>query len=149
MAKTRVNITIDQKLHDELKRVGAENCRSVSQEIEYRLLHPTSTNTITATAGYAHEPITPTPFTEVTTTTAGLSQPTYIKQETVKYPAVWLKEQKISPADKSEATFRKFNRVYPKYDYTDFIEIQANRACAYEPDPNDPFDPMANNPYNR
>ena len=149
MAKIRVNITIDQELHDELKKTGKYFCRSVSQEIEYRLLHPTSTDKITATAGYAHEPITPTPFTETTTTTAGLSQPTYIKQETVKYPAIWLKEQKISPADKSEATFRRFNRAYPQYDFSDFVEIQANRACAYEPDPNDPYDPMTNNPYNR
>ena len=50
MAKIRVNITIDQELHDELKKTGKYFCRSVSQEIEYRLLHPTSTNTITTTA---------------------------------------------------------------------------------------------------
>ena len=144
----QVKISIREDLYQKIKTSATSNFRTITEEINYQLHH--AYNTITATAGYAHEPITLTPFTETTTTTTTptLSQPTYIKQETVKYPAVWLKEQKISPADKSEATFKRFNRAYPQYDFVDFVEIQANRACAYEPDPNDPYDPMTNNPYN-
>jgi hypothetical protein len=141
----QVKISIKEDLYQKIKTSATNNFRTITEEINYRLHHAYATPTPT------HSSVTPTPFTEVTTTTttAGLSQPVYIKPEPVKYPAVWLKEQNISPTDKSEATFRRFNRAYPKYDYTDFVEIQANRACAYEPDPNDPFDPMANNPYNR
>lgn len=145
----QVKISIREDLYQKIKTSATSNFRTITEEINYQLHHAYNTITATATSGYAQTPITPTPFTEVTTTTAGLSQPVYIKQETVKYPAVWLKEQKISPADKSEATFKRFNRAYPQYDFSDFVEIQANRACAYEPDPNDPYDPMTNNPYNR
>lgn len=141
----QVKISIREDLYQKIKTSATSNFRTITEEINYQLHHAYNTITVTPT----HSSVTPMPFTEVTTTTAGLSQPVYIKPETVKYPAVWLKEQKISPADKSEATFRKFNRAYPQYDFSDFVEIQANRACAYEPDPNDPYDPMTNNPYNR
>lgn len=136
----QVKISIREDLYQKIKTSATSNFRTITEEINYRLYHAYSTPTPASAS---------TPFTEVTTTTAGLSQPVYIKQETVKYPAVWLKEQKISPADRSEATFKKFNRAYPQYDFVDFVEIQANRACGYQPDPNDPFDPMTNNPYNR
>ena len=66
-----------------------------------------------------------------------------------KHPLVWLRENNIDPEDISESTYNKLHAAYPDVEITDFVNYQHDRQNAYKPDPNDPYDPMINNPYLR
>lgn len=66
-----------------------------------------------------------------------------------KHPLVWLNENGIDPEDISESAYNKLHTAYPDVEINDFINYQHDRQKAYKPDPNDPYDPMINNPYLR
>lgn len=64
-----------------------------------------------------------------------------------KHPLVWLDENNILPSDISESAYNKLHAAYPDIEINEFVNYQHQRQDRYIPDPNDPYDPMINNPY--
>lgn len=64
-----------------------------------------------------------------------------------KHPLVWLDENNIDPKDISESAYNQLHTAYPNVEIDEFVNYQHQRQNIYKPDPNDPYDPMINNPY--
>lgn len=147
----RINITLDDTLYNQIKEFSTKELRSVSNMIEFILNEyvkglATPTEPILHYAPGVRSPIPETPYKTQ-------SQPEKPKKRTIigdtpsKHPMMWLDENNIDPNDISETAYNKLHTCYPDVDIAQFVNYQHDRQNRYVPDPNDPYDPIINNPY--
>lgn len=117
MPKKRLNITLSQDVYEQLQKDANSNCRSVSEEIEYRLKTPASTQ------------ITPAPFTPITIpeNPTGGNIITADGRLHKKHPLIWLQENNIDPMDTSHDTYERFKAVFPDVNILEFDSYQQSR----------------------
>ena len=128
MPKKRINITLSQDVFHQLQQDANSNCRSISEEIEYRLKTPASTHS------------TPAPFTSTPTPENPTGQsysPTSFTSNTIiaadgttykKHPLTWLNENNIDPHDHSTATYNIVKSAFPDITLMEFDDYQYKRA---------------------
>jgi len=117
MPKKRVNITLSQDVYEQLQKDANSNCRSVSEEIEYRLKTPASPYS------------TPAPFTPISTPENPTGGNIITADGTThkKHPLIWLQENNIDPMDTNSDTFHRFQKVYPDATVLEFYDYQQSR----------------------
>lgn len=119
MPKKRLNITLTEETFYQLQKDASSNCRSVSEEIEYRLKTPASTQ------------ITPAPFTLTSIPTpenpTGDSIITADGRPHKKHPLIWLQENNIDPMDTSHDTYERFHSIFPDVNILEFDSYQQSR----------------------
>ena len=117
MPKKRVNITLSQDVYEQLQKDANSNCRSVSEEIEYRLKTPASLYS------------TPAPFTPISTPENPTGGNIITADGTThkKHPLIWLQENNIDPMDTSHDTYERFKQVFPDVNILEFDSYQQSR----------------------
>ena len=122
MPKKRINITLTEKTFYQLQKDASSNCRSISEEIEYRLKTPASTLSTPALftpenpTGQSH---TPTANSNTIITADGNTYK--------KHPLIWLQENNIDPMDTSHDTYERFKSVFPDVNILEFDSYQQSR----------------------
>lgn len=121
MAKKRINITLSQDVYEQLQKDASTNCRSVSEEIEYRLKTPASV--------YSTPVVHPEPFIKPTLpeNPTGDSIITADGRSHKKHPLIWLQENNIDPMDTSHDTYERFKSVFPDVNILEFDSYQQSR----------------------
>ena len=121
MAKKRINITVSPELITKLQEEAHAHYRSLSNEIEYRLMQSFTTP--------ASQQITPAPFTPITTPENPTGGNIITADGTThkKHPLIWLQENNIDPMDTNSDTFHRFQKVYPDATVLEFYDYQQSR----------------------
>lgn len=121
MAKKRINITVSPELITKLQEEARTHYRSLSNEIEYRLMQSFTTPASTQ--------ITPAPFTPISTPENPTGGNIITADGTThkKHPLIWLQENKIDPMDTSHDTYERFHAIFPDVNILEFDSYQQSR----------------------
>ena len=125
MPKKRINITVSPELITQLQEEARTHCRSLSNEIEYRLMQSLATPTYAQPTPVVHsEPFIKPTLPENPT---GGSIITADGTTHKKHPLIWLNENKIDPMDTSHDTYERFHSIFPDVNILEFDSYQQSR----------------------
>lgn len=160
----QVKVTLDQEIYEYLKTNSQQHRRTLSAELNTILEQHIKGPGMSPTPALHYpegvrSPIPETPYkitaqqSQSQSQSQSQPQPEKPKRKSIignkPHPLLWLDENDIDPNDISETAYNKLHTYYPDVDITQFINYQHDRQNRYVPDPNDPFDPIINNPYLR
>lgn len=169
--RKRFSITLNSTTYDKIKELAEQDRRSIANKIECILEDYLARPGGTSTPYYLHypegvrSPIPEPPYkitseTEPDPKNINPTQVNKSKRRSIisnnstitqdghkKHPLVWLDENNIDPKDISESAYNQLHTAYPNVEINEFVNYQHQRQNIHKPDPNDPYDPMINNPY--
>lgn len=116
MPKKRINITVSPELITKLQEEAHIHCRSLSNEIEYRLMQSLTTPAYTQPTLVVH------PAQSNSTPENQEDSNTHKKR-----PLIWLQENNIDPFDTNYDTYMRFKKVFPKTTLHEFDQYQQSR----------------------
>lgn len=162
--RKRFSITLNSTTYDKIKELAEQDRRSIANKIECILEDYLARPCGTSTPYYLHypegvrSPIQETPYkitcenenqeeTKPKRRSIISNNSTITQDGHKKHPLVWLDENNIDPKDISESAYNQLHTAYPNVEIDEFVNYQHQRQNIYKPNPNDPYDPMINNPY--
>ena len=125
MPKKRINITISPELITKLQEEARTHYRSLSNEIEYRLMQSLTTPASTPSTPAVH----PEPFIKPTLPENPTGGHIITADGTAhkKHPLIWLQENNIDPMDTSHDTYERFHTIFPDVNILEFDGYQQSR----------------------